>query len=200
MHWTRGSARPGTVNSVALTDPFSSQPALKSSAVTAQVYKAKMVRLLTSSVELPANTLRRYRADAKQAGRWNWRAQTERLETEARQLCVTGETSSVQTDPTTGIHVRHNGGRQITATLFFAAPNPVVVSRSSITLTRSARTRRRSPSVAERAPSIGQTQVLFVHAGGRPKYFVDRCERRAASRHSQAGETLCRYQLWVLQT
>ena len=54
-------------------------------------------------------------------------------ESEARQLCgQTGGDASIQTDPTIGsirIAITQNG--QITA-LFFAAPTPVVVSRTAI--------------------------------------------------------------------
>lgn len=137
MHWTRQRTTNGMVNSVAapVTDPFSGQPALKSCAVTAQVYKAKWYGFLVCINEPAPQTP--YAAIARTLTGWQVELAGAKTpndwETEARQLCgQTGGDASIQADPTTGsnrIAITQNG--QITA-LFFAAPTPVVVSRSSI--------------------------------------------------------------------
>ncbi|MFT5744057.1 MAG: assimilatory nitrate reductase catalytic subunit [Paracoccaceae bacterium] len=137
MHWTRQRTTTGTVNSVTapLTDPFSGQPALKSNAVTAQVYKAKWYGFLACINEPSPQTP--YAAIARTLTGWQVELAGAKTlndwETEARHLSgETGGDASIQADPTTGsnrIAITQNG--QITA-LFFAAPTPVVVSRSSI--------------------------------------------------------------------
>ena len=137
MHWTRQRTRTGTVNSVTapLTDPVSGQPALKSCAVTAQVYRAKWYGFLACINQPEPRTP--YAAIARTQTGWQVELASAKTpsdwEVEARQLCTqSGGDASIQTDPTTGssrIAITTNG--QITA-LFFAAPNPVVVSRSSI--------------------------------------------------------------------
>ena len=137
MHWTRQRTTAGTVNSVTapLTDPFSGQPALKSSAVTAQVYKAKWYGFLACINEPVPQTP--YAAIARTHTGWQGELAGVKVpsdwEIEVRQLCgQTGGDASIQADPTTGINrmaITQNG--QITA-LFFASPTPVVVSRSAI--------------------------------------------------------------------
>jgi assimilatory nitrate reductase catalytic subunit len=137
MHWTRQRTTNGTVNSVAapITDPVSGQPALKSNAVIAQVYKAKWYGFLACINEPTPQTP--YAAIARTQTGWQVEMAGGKTPvdwvTEARQLCgQSGGDVSIQADPTTGSHriaITRNG--QITA-LFFAAPNPVVVSRTAI--------------------------------------------------------------------
>ena len=137
MHWTRQRTTAGIVNSVTapLTDPFSGQPALKSCAVTAQVYRAKWYGFLACINEPAPQTP--FAAIAPTQTGWQVELAGRKMpvdwETEARLLCgQTGGDASIQTDPTIGsirIAITQNG--QITA-LFFAASTPVVVSRTAI--------------------------------------------------------------------
>jgi assimilatory nitrate reductase catalytic subunit len=137
MHWTRQRTSNGAINSVTapVIDPFSGQPALKSNAVTAQIYKVKWYGFLACVNEPTPQTP--YAAIAKTQTGWQVElagAKTpDDWDVAARTLC--GQTEgdvSVHKDPTTGsvrIAITQNG--LITA-LFFASPNPVVVSRSAI--------------------------------------------------------------------
>ncbi len=137
MHWTRQCSNFGTINSVTapVTDPFSGQPALKLSAVSADVYKAKWYGFLASSTQPAPQTP--YCAIAKtQTG---WQAELAGSKTphdwEAEVRALSGQSEgdvAVQSDPSTGIirvAITQNG--LITA-LFFASPHPVVVSRTAI--------------------------------------------------------------------
>lgn len=137
MHWTRQRATSGTVNSVSapVTDPFSGQPALKSGAVTASVYKPKWYGFLASNTAPTPQTP--YAAVARTQTGWqvelagnktpsDWEAEARKLSGQAE-----GEVS-LHSDPATGtirIAIVQNG--LITA-LFFASPRPVVVSRTTI--------------------------------------------------------------------
>jgi assimilatory nitrate reductase catalytic subunit len=137
MHWTRQRTTSGTVNSVTatMTDPLSGQPALKSGAVTAQVYKATWYGFLACINEPTPQTP--YAAIARSQTGWQVELAGTKTpsdwETEVRNLCgPTGGDASIQTDRTTHstrIAITQSG--KITA-LFFAAPNPVVVSRTAI--------------------------------------------------------------------
>ncbi|WP_282130068.1 molybdopterin dinucleotide binding domain-containing protein, partial [Roseobacter litoralis] len=137
MHWTRQRTTTGTVNSVTAprVDPFSGQPALKSKAVTAQLYKAKWYGFLACINEPDPQTP--YAAIARTQTGWQVELASAKTpsdwETEVRDLSgQPGGDASIQTDPATGntrIAITQNG--QITA-LLFAAPTPVVVSRMAI--------------------------------------------------------------------
>ncbi len=137
MHWTRQRAMAGTINSVIapVTDPFSGQPALKSTTVTAEVYQAKWYGFLASSILPVAQTP--YAAIARTHTGWQVELAGSKTpadwETEARRLSgQVGGDVSIQTDPATGsirIAIAQNG---LIAALFFASPNPVVLSRTAM--------------------------------------------------------------------
>ncbi|ABG33605.1 nitrate reductase [Roseobacter denitrificans] len=137
MHWTRQCTTSGTVNSITTprVDPFSGQPALKSNAVTVQVYEAKWYGFLACINEPDPQTP--YAAIARTQTGWQVELASAKTpsdwETEARHLSgQAGGDASIQTDPATGntrVAITQNG--QITA-LLFAAPIPVVVSRTTI--------------------------------------------------------------------
>jgi assimilatory nitrate reductase catalytic subunit len=137
MHWTRQRTRHGTINSVIIpkTDPISGQPALKSAPVSAQVYKAKWFGFLACTQEPTAQTP--YAAIARTKTGWQaelaGKQSPDDWEAYARQLSgQTGGDVSIQTDPTTGtIRIAITDEDVITA-LFFASPQPLVVSRSVI--------------------------------------------------------------------
>jgi len=137
MHWTRQRTTHGTVNSVTapVTDPFSGQPALKSGAVSASVYKPKWYGFLASNIAPTPQAP--YAAVARTQTGWQVELAGSKMpadwETEARKLSEQAEGEvSMQSDPATGtirIAIVQNG--LITA-LFFASPSPVVVSRTTI--------------------------------------------------------------------
>ena len=137
MHWTRQRTTHGTVNSVTapVTDPFSGQPALKSGAVSASVYKPKWHGFLANNTAPTPQTP--YAAVARTQTGWQVELAGSKMpadwETEARKLSEQAEGEvSMQSDPATGtirIAIVQNG--LITA-LFFASPSPVVVSRTTI--------------------------------------------------------------------
>lgn len=137
MHWTRQRTTAGVVNRVMAprTDPFSGQPALKSCAVSAQVYKAKWYGFLACITEPVPQTP--FAAIAPTQTGWQAELAAGKMpvdwEAEARRLCgQTRGSASLQTDPTRGsIRIAITQDNRITA-LFFAAPNPVVVSRSAV--------------------------------------------------------------------
>ncbi|UWR21221.1 nitrate reductase [Sulfitobacter sp. S190] len=137
MHWTRQRTTFGTVNraTAPATDPVSGQPALKAAAVSARVFRAKWYGFLASANAPTPQTP--YAAIARTRTGWQaelaGRKMPQDWEAEARRLCdqPTGALS-VQTDVTSGttrIAITQDG--RITA-LFFASPDPVVVSRATI--------------------------------------------------------------------
>jgi len=136
MHWTRQRAASGTVNVLTApeTDPVSGQPALKSGAVTAEVYSAKWYGFIASTAEMTPQTP--YAAIARtQTG---WQAEIAGSQTpsdweaEARKLSgQTDGTAAVQTDEATGLTRVAIIVDGITAALFFAASSPVVISRAA---------------------------------------------------------------------
>lgn len=141
MHWTRQRSPYGTINSLTapVTDPISGQPALKSGAVSAEVYKPKWFGFLACQNEPTPQT--RYAAVARTQTGWqvemagrktpaNWETELRRL-TGAAQDSTQGE-RSVHTDEASGtVRVALTQDGVITA-LFFASPAPVVVSRSAM--------------------------------------------------------------------
>ncbi len=137
MHWTRQRTTSGTINSLTapVTDPFSGQPALKSGAVSASVYQAKWYGFLASTHVLTPQTP--YAAITRtQTG---WQAEVAGSKTpqdwEVEVRLLSGQTkgsASTQTDPATGtvrLGIQVDG---IITALFFAAPKPVVLSRSAV--------------------------------------------------------------------
>jgi len=137
MHWTRQRTTHGTVNSTTapVTDPVSGQPAFKAVGVNARVYHAKWFGFLACNGEPTPQTP--YAAIARTQTGWQVELAGKQTpkdwESEVRTL--SGQTSgdvSVQTDVKTGavrVAITKNG--QITA-LFFAAPDPVALSRATI--------------------------------------------------------------------
>lgn len=137
MHWTRQSSTTSTVNSLTapVTDPVSGQPALKSGAVTAEVYKPRWFGFLACrDAPVPQTP---YAAVARTHTGWQVEMAGNKTpsdwESEARVLSgVTDGVAAVQSDRKTGIvrvALMQDG---LIAALFFAAPDPVVVSRSAM--------------------------------------------------------------------
>ncbi|NSX56625.1 nitrate reductase [Parasulfitobacter algicola] len=137
MHWTRQQTTHGTVNSLTapVTDPVSSQPALKSGAVSAAVYQPKWYGFLASNT-LPAPQTP-YAAIARTQTGWqaelaggktplDWEAEVRNLSGQTQ-----GEVSS-HTDPATGTIRMAIAQDGLMTALFFASPRPVVVSRNTI--------------------------------------------------------------------
>ncbi|GGX38938.1 nitrate reductase [Tateyamaria omphalii] len=134
MHWTRQQVGRGTVNSVTIpsTDPVSGQPALKSSAVKATVYRAKWYGFIASAAHMIPQTP--YAAIAR--SQTGWQAELaggkipEDWVKEARQLSgIQNGDATLLEDPVTGLHrVAIVVGKQIAA-LFFSGRKPVVLSR-----------------------------------------------------------------------
>lgn len=136
MHWTRQRTTHGMINSITapVTDPFSGQPALKSGAVTAEVYTPKWYGFLATSTQPTPQTP--YAAIVRSQTGWQAELAGSRYpddwKAEARALSGQKEGEiSTQTDLAAGmvrIAITTNG--KITA-LFFAAPTPVVLSRTA---------------------------------------------------------------------
>ncbi|MFG5383768.1 molybdopterin-dependent oxidoreductase [Yoonia sp. R2-816] len=137
MHWTRQRTTSGMVNSLTapVTDPISGQPALKSCAVTATLYKPKWYGFLACANQPKPQTP--YAAIARTQTGWQvelagsqtptcWEAEARRLSGQA-----IGDVS-IQIDPTAAmVRVAIAENDRITALLFVAA-TPVVLSRSAI--------------------------------------------------------------------
>ncbi len=137
MHWTRQRTTSGIVNSLTapVTDPISGQPALKSCAVTATLYKPKWYGFLVCVNQPKPQTP--YAAIARTQTGWQvelagsqmpacWEAEARRLSGQA-----IGDVS-IQIDPSAGmVRVAIAEDCRITALLFVAA-EPVVLSRSAI--------------------------------------------------------------------
>ncbi|MCK0095082.1 nitrate reductase [Yoonia sp. F2084L] len=136
MHWTRQRSSSGLINSLTapVTDPISGQPALKSGAVSAKLYKPKWYGFLASAEVLRPQTP--YAAIARtQTG---WQAELAASQTpddwEQETLRLAGQSTgdvSVQTDPATGavrVAIQADG---IIIALLFASSHPVVLSRSA---------------------------------------------------------------------
>ncbi|SEV93499.1 assimilatory nitrate reductase (NADH) alpha subunit apoprotein [Cognatiyoonia koreensis] len=137
MHWTRQRAKRGTINSVtsAVVDPVSGQPALKSGAVTAQVYRAAWYGFLACRHQpLPQTP---YAAVAPTATGWQVELAARKTpadwEAEAKTLAgLPSAETSIQTDlasGTTRIALIQGG---VIEALLFVAPRPVVLARNAI--------------------------------------------------------------------
>jgi assimilatory nitrate reductase catalytic subunit len=136
IHWTRQRTTAGTVNSVMapVTDPFSGQPALKFSTISAEVYKAKWYGFLASNTAPAPQTP--YAAVARTSTGWqaelagsktpdDWHAEARRLSGH-----LDGDIS-IQLDSATGtvrIAIVQDG---LIVALLFASPTPVVLSRTA---------------------------------------------------------------------
>jgi assimilatory nitrate reductase catalytic subunit len=137
MHWTRQRTQKGAINAVTapITDPVSGQPALKSAAVSAQVYKAKWYGFLACRTEPIAQTP--YASVARTTSGWQVEMASKQIpdDWEALAHSISGQSSadlSMHTDLATGaIRIAIMDEGEITA-LFFASPLPVVVSRPAI--------------------------------------------------------------------
>ncbi|MEH6648238.1 molybdopterin dinucleotide binding domain-containing protein [Sulfitobacter sp.] len=135
MHWTRQRTTAGTVNSVMapVTDPLSGQSAPKSSAVSAEMFRAKWYGFLASNTALTPQTP--YAAVARTQTGWqaelagsktpdDWEADAHLLSGQS------GSDDSLQSDTATGtIRVAIAQDGLITA-LLFVSPTPVVLSRT----------------------------------------------------------------------
>ena len=136
MHWTRQRTTHGTINSLTppVTDPFSGQPALKAGDVSARVYRAKWYGFMALAPQPAPQTP--YAAIARTGT--GWQAELAGHKTpddwvaEARNLSgISNGEASLQTDPATGtVRVAIQIAGKIAA-LFFAAPQPVVLSRAA---------------------------------------------------------------------
>ncbi|WP_299368697.1 nitrate reductase [uncultured Tateyamaria sp.] len=136
MHWTRQRTTLGAVNAVTapVTDPVSGQPALKSTPAEAEIFHAKWYGYLASRSAPQPQTP--YSAVSRTQTGWQAEVAGSRLpsdwEAEARALCggVAGD-ACLQTDRATGTaRVAFVEDGVITA-LFFAAHQPVVLSRNA---------------------------------------------------------------------
>jgi len=137
MHWTRQRTKNGTLNSIIapIADPFSGQPALKSGAVSATVYKPQWYGFLASLTQPTPQTP--YAAIAKTQGGWQAELASRKMPTdwdaELRKLSglIDGDVA-MQTDPTAGtVRMAVTQAGRITG-LFFASATPVVLSRTTI--------------------------------------------------------------------
>jgi len=135
MHWTRQRSPSSVVNAVAapVTDPFSGQPALKSTDVAASRYLAGWYGFAASRVEM--HPQRPYAAVARIQTGWQAEVAGHKRPAdwvdEARAITdvTMGEVAVVE-DPSSGlVRVAITCEGEIAA-LFFAAPRPVALSRS----------------------------------------------------------------------
>ncbi|MEP1793107.1 nitrate reductase [Parasphingorhabdus sp.] len=136
MHWTRQIARGGTINSLTppVTDPFSGQPALKSGALTAQVYAAKWYGYLATSAKPELATP--YAAIARTQSGWQMEmadvTQPEDWEEFARKITgFDGVDIAQKSDVASGLIRLGIYSEGTLQALFFAAPTPVVMSRGT---------------------------------------------------------------------
>jgi assimilatory nitrate reductase catalytic subunit len=136
MHWTRQIARGGTINSLTppVTDPFSGQPALKSGALTAEVYEAKWYGYLATSSRPELATA--YAAIARTQTGWQMEmadvALPEDWEALAHQITGLDNVDIAQkSDDASGLIRLGIYSEGFLQALFFAAPAPVVMSRGT---------------------------------------------------------------------
>ncbi len=137
MHWTRQRTSKGTINSVVApaTDPFSGQPALKSGAVSAAVYRPKWYGFLASLSQPTPQTP--YVAIAKTQAGWQAELASRKIpsdwETEMRTLSGLWDGDfAIQADPSAGtVRMAVSRAGLITG-LFFVSPSPVVLSRTTV--------------------------------------------------------------------
>ncbi|WP_299567618.1 nitrate reductase [uncultured Sulfitobacter sp.] len=136
MHWTRQTARNGTVNSVisSVTDPVSGQPALKRGHVSVSLFEAAWYGFLACAAQPTAQTP--YAAIARTMTGW----QVEMAGVEppedwgyfVRDIAqMPNATASISEDATVGSMriALYDGG--VVKAVFYAAPQPVILSRTA---------------------------------------------------------------------
>lgn len=136
MHWTRQTARAGTINSLTapVADPISGQPALKSGAITAEVYEGQWYGYLATSTQPTLHTP--YAAIARTQTGWQMEMAGDVMPKSWVTLLgqITGlhdKEIAQQGDAASGLlRLAFYEGETLVA-LFFAAPEPVVVSRAT---------------------------------------------------------------------
>ena len=159
MHWTRQTARGGTVNSViaSVTDPFSGQPALKRGSVSVSLFKAEWYGFLACLAQPVADTS--YAAISRTTTGWqvemadigtpeDW---VERVR-DITQL--PDATASVLEDSIQGTIRVALCEKDILQAVFYASPNPVVLSRTAAI----AHVGTPTPPLAALAGRMGQDQ------------------------------------------
>ena len=136
MHWTRQTARNGTINSVIApaTDPHSGQPALKRGAVSVSVFNARWYGFLTCINQPTADTA--YAAIARTQTGWQVELASRDLPADwvaqARAVAQLPDAeASVFEDSTSGaVRVALCEGGVVQA-VFYAARQPVILSRAA---------------------------------------------------------------------
>ena len=159
MHWTRQTARGGTVNSViaSVTDPVSGQPALKRGCVSVSLFKAGWYGFLACAPRPVADTS--YAATSRTTT--GWQVEMAALETPEdwvqllRKITqLPDATASVLDDGIRGTIRVALYEQDILQAVFFAAPQPVVLSRSAAI----AHVGTSAPPLAALAGRMGQDQ------------------------------------------
>ncbi|WP_299024627.1 nitrate reductase [uncultured Sulfitobacter sp.] len=159
MHWTRQTARGGTVNSViaSVTDPVSGQPALKRGSVSVSLFKAGWYGFLACAPRPVADTS--YAATSRTAT--GWQVEMAALETPEDWVQLLRDitqlpyaTASVLDDGIQGTIRVALYEQDILQAVFFAAPQPVVLSRSAAI----AHVGTSTPPLAALAGRMGQDQ------------------------------------------
>ena len=159
MHWTRQTARGGTVNSViaAVTDPVSGQPALKRGSVSVSLFKAGWYGFLACAPQPVADTS--YAAISRTTTGWQVEMAAHETPEDWVQLLrkitqLPDATASVLDDGIVGTIRVALYKQDILQAVFFAAPQPVVLSRSAAI----AHVGTSTPPLAALAGRMGQDQ------------------------------------------
>ena len=136
MHWTRQTARGGTVNSVtaSVTDPVSGQPALKSAEVSLSRYAARWYAFVASDAPITLDAP--YGALARTAT--GWQAEVagkvmppDWVEQAVAMTALHGADVSAYEDAASGVLRIALCQEGIVRALIFTSPQPVVLSRSA---------------------------------------------------------------------
>ena len=159
MHWTRQTARGGTVNSViaSVTDPVSGQPALKRGSVSVSLFKAEWYGFLACASRPVADTS--YAATSRTTT--GWQVEMAALETPEDWVQLLRDmahlpdaTASVLEDGTHGTIRVALCENDIVQAVFYASPQPVVLSRTAAI----AHVGTSTPPLAALAGRMGQDQ------------------------------------------
>ena len=136
MHWTRQTARGGTVNSViaSVTDPVSGQPAFKRGRVSASLFKTKWYGFLACLPQPVANTA--YAALARTPTGWQVEMAGDETPEDwvqrVREITqLPHAIASVLEDATQGAIRIALSENDVVKAVFFATPQPVVLSRAA---------------------------------------------------------------------